>query len=307
MKQKQEYTGSCYVGCVGGELENGECRDSIDNIRLRNGDGLPVFIRATKGYEARQAHFDRWLNGTAHAFMLLLDHDMLFAPDTLERLRAHSLPYVSGFYLRRRFAPIAPIWFKLGKPGVLPMEIFTDVPESGKLVPIGASGWGCLLIHRDVAQAVQQRLKGEPLVIEDDMDVWPYDLPAILNAVMGLRALIAEKVSAGTLRPALREHVETLEREIRILRGARDCIGSDIRFPFFARLAGYTLMGDPDVKPAHMLNYPLSASDHAGQGEDNLKNAAAIMHNEYVEEARRIKAIQKETAASHQETGIISS
>ena len=41
-------------------------------------------------------------------------------------------------------------------------------------------------------------------------------------------------------------------------------MGSDIRFPFFARQAGFTLWGDPDVRCGHMLNYPLSPDDYSG-------------------------------------------
>ena len=66
----------------------------------------------------------------------------------------------------------------------------------------------------------------------------------------------------------------------RLLRGAKtDSIGSDIRFPFFAREAGYTLMGDPDVRPQHMLNYPLAVEDHMAQDADNLAKAAALLHS----------------------------
>lgn len=257
----KEYTGSCYIGVIGGETEFGECRDSIDNLMLRPGDGAPRFTRATKGYEARQSHFNNWIHHTGHPFMLLLDHDQTFPPDTLERLRSHKLPYVSGYYLRRIYDPIAPVWFKLGPRGKLPMEPWTDDPERGKLHELGASGWGCILVHREVALAVEELLKGEPWVIEDDMDVWPYDLDAILVALRGLRTLSNERPDPLTTWPAMQAHLEVLEREIRPIRGLKDTVGSDIRFPFFAREAGYILHGDPDVRCGHMLNYPLSPDD----------------------------------------------
>jgi len=195
--------------------------------------------------------------------MLLLDHDMRFEPDTLERLRSHKLPYVSGYYLRRRYAPIAPVWFEKGKPGEWPMKPWTGDPERGKLHELGASGWGCIFIHRKVIADMLPLLEGELPILEDDMDLWPYDLGAIMGAIKALRTLTKEKPSPSTLWPAMNEHVTTLEKQIRPLRAVKTPVGSDIRFPFFAAMAGYTLMGDPDVRPAHMLNYPLTPDDYS--------------------------------------------
>ena len=80
MKDKQ-YTGSAYICVVGPEAEIGECRDSIEAIARQGGDARPAFVRATKGFEARQLHLDRWLDETSHPFLLLLDHDMVYAPE----------------------------------------------------------------------------------------------------------------------------------------------------------------------------------------------------------------------------------
>lgn len=230
------YEGTVYTGVVGPETENGTCRDSIHNIQRREGDTFPRFIRATKGYEAREMHINAFLNETDCAFILLLDHDQTFPPDTLEKLRSHKLPYVSGYYMRRRYNPIAPVWFKDNPDNVWPFEPFTDDPERGKLHKLGASGWGCVLIHRDVFTDMKPILKGEPFVIEDDMDVWPYDLAKVIKG----------------------------NEQLKPLRGTKDPVGSDIRFPFFAKQAGYTLYGDPDVRCGHMLNYPLSPDDYSG-------------------------------------------
>ena len=153
----EKYTGTCYIGVVGPESENGVCRDSIHNIGRRNGDEGPYFIRATKGYEARQEHVKQFLS-SSHSFILFLDHDQIFPSDTLERLRSHGLPYVSGYYMRRRHNPIAPVWFKYGPNGVWPMEPMTEDPPREKLIKLGASGWGCVLVHRDVITAVRDIL-----------------------------------------------------------------------------------------------------------------------------------------------------
>lgn len=264
MKRK-EYVGSCYIGAVGPDAwEYPEARDSIEAIERRPGDTRVSWARGTKGFEARQLHFERWLEETKHPFMLLLDADEIYEPDTLERLRSRKLPYLSGYHLRRRWAPMAPLWFKPAPPNVWPREPWTDVPEAGKLHELGGSGWGCILIHRDVAEAVKPLLKGEPFVLEDDMDVWPYDLARISAAMRGLRTLTTETkaLSLETLRRSVDEYTSVLEEEIRPLRVIKDHIGSDLRFPFFARAAGYRLMGDPDVQCAHIVNYPLEPSDY---------------------------------------------
>ena len=102
---------TCYIGVVGPETIPTQGMLSILNIRTRPGDTPPHFIMATKGYEARQKHINDFME-SEHEWLLLLDHDMIFADDTLERLRSHNLPYVSGYYMRRRFAPMVSVWFE---------------------------------------------------------------------------------------------------------------------------------------------------------------------------------------------------
>jgi hypothetical protein len=152
----KEYKGACYIAVVGSENEIGECRDSIEQIRRKKGDELH-YVRATKGYEARQLHLNNWYKGTKLPFLLLLDHDMKFPPNTLERLRSWKLPYISGLYMRRRYAPMAPVWFDYGQAGVMPMAPYTGVPMPNTLYKIGASGWGCILVHRDVITDIERR------------------------------------------------------------------------------------------------------------------------------------------------------
>lgn len=284
----KQYTGSCYIGVVGSEVEIGECHDSITNIFTRPGDDGPFFWRGTKGYEVRQKHLNNWYTNTHHPFLLLLDADMIFPVDALERLRAHKIPFVSGYYMRRRYAPVAPVWFKVPPRGVFPMEPWLSDPERGKLHPLGASGWGCMLIHRDVITATKPLLKGEPEIIEDDMDVWAYDLPAIMGAMRGIRALVNEHPSPSTAWPALIHHLEILEGEIKPLRAVKDeIIGSDIRYPFYAREAGFQLMGDPDVRCGHMLNYPVNPDDFTNLYTDEQRASLAENTAQNVRQERR--------------------
>ena len=230
---------SVYIGVAGGaEMVHFSAYASIMNMTRRDGDSVPTFIQGTKGYEVRQNHFDRFI-ASDHDYILLLDGDMVFQEDTLERLRSHERPYVSGLYCYRTLNPIRLMWFQPWD-GNFPFKPWIDPPERGRLHDIGASGWGCVLIHRDVVMATRGILAGEYDVLEDDMDVWPG----------------TDLVLRGMQRPI---------------------IGSDIRYPFYARAAGYQLQGDPDVRPRHLLTYGLSPDDYENQPLERLEATRQLL------------------------------
>ena len=285
---EKKYEGTCYIGVVGPEHELGECRDSIYGIQIRRDDAIPTFIRATKGYEARQTHLNNFL-ASKHDYLLLLDHDQIFPEYTLERLRSHGLPYVSGLYMRRRFAPMCPVWFEDAPAGSMPLKIWTRVPEKDTLYPLGASGWGCVLIHREVILAVRALLKGEDEILEDDMDLYPYDLERTFQAIRGLDELSRASMRWEIMRPVFREYVKALKEELRPLRAKKDVVGSDIRFPFFAKLAGYQLMGDSGVQCGHVLNYPLMPSDYTSQPPESITELEAHLETNRVKEEKEIQ------------------
>ena len=290
MTKEKEYTGSCYIAVVGSENEPGECRDSIDAIIKRKKDVGPFFNRGTKGYESRQTHLNNWYNGTKHPFMLLLDHDMIFPEITLERLRAHKKPFVSGFYMRRIIRPVLPVWYEQGKPGVMPLKPMTAALEKDKTYPLGASGWGCMLIHRDVVTATRKLLKGEPEIIEDDMDLYPYDLKKLLKA----RQYILDTAKGKQLDEKRTKFVlETFANEIRPLRGVKDSVGSDLRFPFFAQLAGFPLIGDTGVLCYHVANYPVGIDDWLNQPLWNTRDLSLYINDEDRKEHTRIRKAVK--------------
>lgn len=283
----KKYTGSCYIGVVGSENEYGPCRDSIEAIVKTSKDSGPHFNRATKGYEARQAHLNKWYYGTKHPFLLLLDHDMIFPPDALSRLRAHGLPLVTGFYMRRTIRPTVPVWFEQGQIGEMPMKPLTAVLERNKTYPIGASGWGCMLVHRDVITATKKYLKGETEIAEDDMDIFPYDFAKVMKA----RQMVIEASQGKKLDEKKMQFIlETFVNEIRPLRGIKDeIVGSDIRFPFFARLAGFELIGDTGVECYHMTPYPVSLDDWLNQPAYNIRDISLSINDEDRKEREKIR------------------
>ena len=279
MEEQKKYTGTVFITTTGSEVGLGACRDSIDLIQIRQGDTGPYRARATKGYEARQTHINKFIE-SGQDFILLLDADMYFDPDTLERLRSHELPYVSGVYMRRNWETLGPVWYRKFA-GKWPMEPWVGEIENDKLHEIGASGWGCVLIHRDVILAVRELLKGEHEVIEDDMDIYPYDLKQVMRAMNGLEKLAEahEKIDA----PLVKAYVDIFREEIRPLRCDNGVVGSDIRFPFFALLAGYQLMGDPNVKPGHNINFPLNTQMYVDNfTEEEMAIGTAEMRKETI-------------------------
>jgi len=282
----KEYKGAVYIAVVGSENEIGVCRDSIDRIVKRKSDSGPHYIRATKGYEARQMHLNNWYDETKLPFMLLLDSDMMFPPETLEKLRIHKKPFVSGFYMRRTIRPVAPVWFERGEVGKMPMQPMTAALEKDKLYPIGASGWGCMLIHRDVVTATRKVLKGEPDIIEDDMDLFPYDVKKLIKA----RQIILDSLNGVAVgEDKAKFALETFVNEIRPLRGVKDAVGSDIRYPFYARMAGFDLYGDTGVLCEHMTSYPISINDWLNQPVWAYRDLSLYLLEDGRKEAARLR------------------
>jgi hypothetical protein len=280
------YEGTVYIAVSEGEFEYPYARDSIHAIERRDGDSLITFARATKGYESRQKHITNFLD-SEHDFILFLDGDQFFPRHTLERLRSHGAPFVSGFYPRRRFDFVAPVWYEPYN-GQLPLRPWSAELEADTVYEIGASGWGCVLVHKDVVLAVRSLLKGEWEVLEDDMDILPYDLPRIMKALRGLRSL--EYIPAWeTQRRAneFEEHLSTLEREIVPFTCVKEPTGSDVRFAIFAKMAGFQLYGDTGVDARHFTNYPIGLGDYqrykAASG-----NRLAEMAEEAYEEWRKL-------------------
>lgn len=268
---------SVYIGVSGGEMDYGICRDSIEQMHRATAEDAITYARATKGYEARQMHVNKFI-ASSHEWLLLLDHDMVFPRDTLTRLLSHGRTFVSGYYLFRQVSPsLRPIWF--GPPydganggSLWPLPPVVVDPERGRLHELGASGWGCTLLHRSVIEDTRKLLKGEQDIIEDAMTFWPYDAGAVIAAIN-------------------RGDIEALRQELRPLRGTFDgggrMVGSDVRYAWFARQAGHILYGDPDVRCGHVTLYAVHPDDyseawasHTTDGQDGMRGDVDKMLDE---------------------------
>jgi hypothetical protein len=122
------------------------------------------------------------------------------------------------------------------------MMPYFDIPPRDKLVELGASGWGCIYIKREVIEATRPYLNGEWEVLEDDMSVW-----------------------ADNGEP---------------LRFVGQPLGSDMRYPIYAKRAGYPLYGDANVRPGHIVEYSLSPDDFENQLPSNREQWRDMLRGE---------------------------
>ena len=83
--------------------------------------------------------------------VLWLDSDMIFPPDTLQRLESHNMHMVSGLYVRRHKPVVPVIYSTLDEPerrsdGKLEKNIqpYTDYPKNS-FFPVAGCGFGCVL------------------------------------------------------------------------------------------------------------------------------------------------------------------
>lgn len=83
-------------------------------------------------------------------YMLWFDSDMVFAPDTLEKLLADDKDIVAGLYFRRS-APFTPVLFdklEITEEGICEFENTIDYPDH--LFQVAGCGFGCVLMKTDV-------------------------------------------------------------------------------------------------------------------------------------------------------------
>jgi hypothetical protein len=91
--------------------------------------------------------------GAGADWLLWIDADQKFPPDTLKRLLAHGLDFV-GCNIPIRYDPVAPSAGTIGADGQV-RRIWTE-PGNKALEPVDVMGMGVCLIHRRVFEAVEQ-------------------------------------------------------------------------------------------------------------------------------------------------------
>ena len=104
-------------------------------------------------------------------WVLYLDTDMRYPPDTLVRLLAHDKPVVGANYTARR-PPFEPVSAK--RDGEKVVRVYTEQESTG-LEMVGSTGMGCLLVSAQVLDAMKPPRFMIPWVA-DDQDHAPEDL-----------------------------------------------------------------------------------------------------------------------------------
>lgn len=129
---------------------------SFTKIKTRPADG--VFVQhGTRGDVGRGIIADQFLKSN-HDGLLMLDLDQRFPENTLEQLRSHARPMVSGHYMKRTTRFLQSIWqYTLDGDWPYLPYIAPNIPITG-LHRIATTGMGCVLIHREVVERVRAHI-----------------------------------------------------------------------------------------------------------------------------------------------------
>lgn len=132
-------------------------------IYMNKGDNPTVYLKPnTLIYDSRNI-LSLYAIENDYDNVLWLDSDMMFPPDTLQRLEAHDKPMVTGLYVRRR-EPITPVIYDvLEEPirnadGKIEKNVhpYTDFPRDA-FFPVDGCGFGCVLTSVPLLKAVWDR------------------------------------------------------------------------------------------------------------------------------------------------------
>ena len=139
-----------FLAGVSSETQYTKALDTIWNdLITREGDEL-AFKCGSVGWASRMELCNTFLERPQFDALFMVDMDMKFPPDALERLRSHNVDMVSGHYFKRQVDPMVSI-IQVEKDGELvPLR---DIPTEG-LHLVVTSGMGCLLVKREVIEAV---------------------------------------------------------------------------------------------------------------------------------------------------------
>ena len=142
------------VGAVSAEQQYVKSLVSFYAMRLRKGD-LRVAEYGKPGIHARKIIGNLFEDKTEYGALLMLDLDMLFPNDMLEKLRTHDLDMVTAHYFRRRTNPMISV-IQVDRGG-WPYIPLLDIPSDG-LHEAASTGFGAVLIKREPYMAVKNSL-----------------------------------------------------------------------------------------------------------------------------------------------------
>jgi hypothetical protein len=147
-------SGGVLALCANEQGRFSECYASIMGIRRPPDSRLSVTI----GGSIAKAWNDvgEYVMDSGAEWLMLLNDDHVYPPETLEQLLAHDVDMVTGFYLHRSF-PFAPVLYDRLAPqedGQNWYHHYQPRDEESGLVPIVGCGDGCVLIRRRVLERI---------------------------------------------------------------------------------------------------------------------------------------------------------
>lgn len=123
-------------------------------------DGF-ISSQGTLVHEARNRIHAEFLKDN-RPYLMMLDSDILFPEKLVDRLLAHNLPIVGGWYKNKNISDLHPTIYDFDKEekGVYVWK-HRNVAGTG-LEKVDGMGAGCWLMRRDVAEALGEKPYGGP-------------------------------------------------------------------------------------------------------------------------------------------------
>jgi hypothetical protein len=132
---------------------------------LRSANVMPwdgwAFSEGTYLEKARNKIHSEFVKHSTMPYLMMIDSDILFPPDMLERLLSHKLPIVGGWYKDKNAADHHPVIYDFveDQGGVAVFRHRTE-PGTG-LEKVDGMGAGCWLMSREVAEALGEEPYGK--------------------------------------------------------------------------------------------------------------------------------------------------
>jgi len=123
------------------------------NLLHKQEGTIQMVVHGQSPAKARNLIFEAALEHDC-THILLLDDDMTFAPDTLEKLIAHDVDIVMGYYLMRNY-PHQGLVFKEAEPDGKCLWYEVQDGETG-LVEVKGGGFGCVLIKTSIFEKLEK-------------------------------------------------------------------------------------------------------------------------------------------------------
>ena len=114
-------------------------------------DGF-AFTESTYLPDARNTIHKSFITDCNHKYLMMLDSDIMFPPHTAERLMAHNLPVVCGWYKNKAvlYPPHPIVYDYIGNDTGKNLWKHRNEPGKG-LEKVDGVGMGCMLMSREVA------------------------------------------------------------------------------------------------------------------------------------------------------------